>query len=171
MKWNRICVHVNVAADRLDEAELLSCWDEALCCSLYLTSLFSPTDWRQTQGVCHGCCQCGRQSGHSSSWTGGFLRPQIFLFPVTPPTHWPAGWLREMWVRNVFFSFLLEMKKQRLLLRNTDSTDCIQCGFPVSISEPERCACPLHHLPMINSCYFSRGMLNHLSRRQWLAIQ
>lgn len=58
-------------------------------CSVWplLTDLCPPADWRQVQGVCHGCCQRWRQSGHRSGRTGSFSCPQILLFPLTELTY------------------------------------------------------------------------------------
>lgn len=56
--------------------------------------LVSPaTGWRQTEGVFHGDRQCGRQLGYSCGCITCVPCAQIFLFPVTQPTHWPTGWI------------------------------------------------------------------------------
>lgn len=68
--------------------------------------LFSPTDWRQTQGVLHGCCQRWRQPGHNCGWTHISSCPQLLLFIITKPTHWPARWVSKTWVRSIFKSEL-----------------------------------------------------------------
>lgn len=55
--------------------------------------LVSPaTGWRQTEGVFHVHRLCGRQLRYSSGCLSCIPSAQIFLFSVTRPTHWPAGW-------------------------------------------------------------------------------
>lgn len=82
-----------------------------------MKSVFSATDWRQTEGVFHGCCLCRRQFGHSSGWTCCFPCAQILLFPMTQPTHWPAGWISKTWVRS-FWRFL----KSEMNYRQSDKS-------------------------------------------------